>query len=82
LRTRPPKWARAALKCAWTILAGMTREPTRYAREAALTHISNLPFRLTRPWSAIACMGLVDVTECSLVGARSRNKQTRLCKMS
>jgi hypothetical protein len=40
----------------------MTRELHCYARDAALTHTSNLPFCLTHPWSAIARMQHGDVT--------------------
>jgi len=49
----------------------MTREPTRYARESALTHISNLPFRLTHPGRPSPAWSWIDATECSLVGGRS-----------
>ena len=44
------------------------------AHDAARTRTPKIPYRLTRSWSAIACMRLVDATDCLRCEARAVNK--------
>src|SRR4051812_41569895 len=69
---------RAARACAFLVEEGM-RIPMRVTTTRRRTRRSShphteIPYRLTRSWSAIACMRLADATECLRCEARAVNR--------
>jgi hypothetical protein len=56
----------------------VTTTRRRHATQLAPAH-RKIPYRLTRSWSAIACMRLVDATDCLRCEARAVNKSLVAC---